>query len=309
MLFQDVATDKRLRKRLGVFLKCMGKHAAQSLQVSPSNLASQVISIIMSKDLDDTEILQILVPLFDSNEIRPRHRASSRLTDIKEEIGVITQSNPPSTYLDIGCGNGEISAAIAKALRIEDSHGCDLPGTCFLEGGLIAFSECSPTRLPYRSNTFDLITMFMSAHHFENVDAMFRETRRVARPGSFLLMREHGVADAPYYDIMHALYSCTNFAARSTVVETTPVQFMAQYNRPEKYARYHAADEWVCIAKQHGFVLALNPRFKERDVLFDTVYMLFQLRKSVQVQKKKVKNKQTQPNAPALQAAADQDRC
>ena len=282
MLFQDVATDKSLRKKLSTFLKFVGNNAARGLNMSVDDMASQVISI-MSMELDDIKILQMLFSYFNRDEIRPipRKRASSRLADIKEELGVIIENNPPSTYLDIGCGNCEITAEIAKTIGCP-ACACDLPGVHVRNENskdCISFSECSPAHLPYTTNSFDLLTMFMSAHHFVDVNAMFRETRRVARPGSFLLMREHGVADVAYYDIMHALYGCTNFAATGAAVETTPDQFMAQYNSPEKYARYHAVDEWIDIAKQHGFVLVLKPRINVKDTLFNAVYMLFQLRK------------------------------
>lgn len=283
MLFQDVATDKSLRKKLSTFLKCVGKNAAKGLNVPADVMASQVISI-MSMELDDIRILQMLFSYFDREAIGPipRKRASSRLADIKGELGIIIKNNPPSTYLDIGCGNCEITAEIAKTLGCSGGAcACDLPGVHFRNenSDYISFSECSSTHLPYNTNSFDLITMFMSAHHFVDVDAMFRETRRVARPGSFLLMREHGVADVMYYDIMHALYGCTNFAATGAAVEITPAQFMALYNSPEKYARYACYDEWIDIAKQHGFVLVLKPRFNARDTLFNSVYMLFRLRK------------------------------
>ena len=298
LLFQAVVTDKCVERKLRKFLQLMGKNAADRLRISPEAMASQVLSIIKSRELDgDIAILQALALFFDFNKKKKKQsrRGPSRLVDIKEELSIILDRDPPvSTYLDIGCGNGEITAAVAGVLLPcleEDAHACDLPGVHHhnpqpsprknsekkkkRNTPPILFSECSSTHLPYESNSFDLITMFMSAHHFLDVDIMFRETRRVARPGSFLLMREHGVVHAPYYDIVHALYCCTNFMASP---EITPEEFMVQYNRPEKYARYHTAKEWMEIAKQQGFFPVKRPRFKKGDTLFHSVYMLFRLR-------------------------------
>jgi SAM-dependent methyltransferase len=271
------AMDRNTKKRLDLFLRIIGHHAAKCLGVSVGELADHAIAIMSQDQMSDLEILHMLVSLFSSTTDNPcKTRARSKLAKMKKELKIIGESHP-KMYLDIGCGSGEITEAVANKLGIAKAYACDVMN--ITPGPTIHFSQCSEDCLLYKSNQFDLITMFMSAHHFTNVHALFREARRVARRGAFLLMREHGVADTCYYDIIHALYSCTNIHSNRATTGSTPEKFLQKYTRPEKYAHYNTMHGWINIATRHGFFLVVQPHVDKQDLLFDSVNMLFQLNK------------------------------
>ena len=181
-------------------------------------------------------------------------RETSRLKDVQHELSYIKKfalTKKLFSYLDIGCSEGHITAAMVEAIGIpqERAHACDVvpqqPQAAF------TFTLSNNTDLPYESSSFDFITMFMSAHHFAEAGTMFRETRRVARPGSILLIREHDCTSESmhiFLDIVHALYSCV-FGT-----EQTPEEFVALY-AAGGYTHYRRKEDWVQLLDENGFEL------------------------------------------------------
>ena len=113
----------------------------------------------------------------------------------------------------------------------------------------VTFTRSGPTELPYPDDTFDLITMFMSAHHFTDASAMFKEAHRVSKSGALLLLREHDCrseAAQLYYDAVHAFYACV-FGE-----EASPEQFTEQYSAGG-FAVYRGQNPWIELAREHGF--------------------------------------------------------
>jgi len=99
-------------------------------------------------------------------------------------------SNP--RLLDAGCGTGLNLTLLA---RLGTAFGCDLSaealGFC-RERGLTRLSRANVLRLPYRSESFDLVTFFDVLYHREitDVSAVLREARRILRDGGFCLITD-----------------------------------------------------------------------------------------------------------------------
>ncbi len=187
-------------------------------------------------------------PLGDSGKTRE----SSRVRDCVREMAIVKNrmkdiSRPQ--YLDVGCAEGKITEAIANALGLPpgDVFACDTEPQP--SSGRFTFTRCGPIALPYEDQKFDLVTMFMSAHHFSDAVGRFCEVHRVLKPGGYLLIREHDcetVGQKLYYDVIHALYDCV-FGDR-----VTPAEFMANYAKGG-FASYRSTAEWVSLAAKCGF--------------------------------------------------------
>ena len=131
------------------------------------------------------------------------------------------------------------------------------------------FRVTDGTSLPFPSEGFDLISMFMSAHHFEDAERVFAEAGRVARPGALLLLREHGRDDAAavlYYDFVHAFYETVNRD------EKTPEQWAADYAAGAR-PQYRTPAAWKALAAGAGF--AFVSQTGPADDAFDTTLMVF----------------------------------
>ena len=182
-------------------------------------------------------------------------------------------------YLDIGCSEGKLTNAIVSYLKIkkEDAFACDVVPLRNMPSKF-NFVLSQQDILPFSGQDFDLVTMFMCAHHFTDASKMFREAKRVLKKGGVLIIREHNVTDDPhdtsavqkkiFLDIVHSLYECC-FAD-----ETTPENFAKRYNDdPDKFARYRNILQWKEIAKSAGFKAKGVP-LETKDRFF-SFYQLF----------------------------------
>lgn len=196
-------------------------------------------------------------------------RENSRLKDIhrelvdlstraQESIDCATSSGAPRNvrepqkfrYLDIGCAEGRITAALTKALHLsrDQAHACDIVPQP--ESSVFTFSLSDFDTLHYDGECFDIVTMFMVAHHCADAPRIFREARRVLKKGGRLLIREHDCgseAHKLFYDVVHAIYGCV------TGSEITPEDFVAQLVA-KGFSFYRTKNEWLKIIENAGFV-------------------------------------------------------
>jgi SAM-dependent methyltransferase len=102
------------------------------------------------------------------------------------------QSTQQLTWLDVGCGKGEL-------LRCGEGSfgavtGCD-PSTGMMSGlsGIAVEAQTDPTRLPFPDASFDFVTSVCVYHHVRPTDreALSREIVRVLRPNGIFSMIEH----------------------------------------------------------------------------------------------------------------------
>src|SRR5690606_20321287 len=102
-------------------------------------------------------------------------RGSKRVRDIIPLIHAfykVPSSKNNIGYLDTGCGNGEITAEVGKALGLtkEATLGCDvyLPNEVS-EHITFTLLEERPDFLPYKTNSIDIVTSLMVLHHIQQI--------------------------------------------------------------------------------------------------------------------------------------------
>lgn len=98
-------------------------------------------------------------------------------------------------YLDIGCADGSITAAIGESLGLGKDHifGCDVrdlpPEDEMMKR--FQFKHYDGVTLPYCDGSFDVITVFMVLHHIPEIEPFLKEIVRVLRRNGVLIIREH----------------------------------------------------------------------------------------------------------------------
>ena len=95
-------------------------------------------------------------------------------------------------WLDVGCGEGALLKMGQPYFR--SSAGCDVSegmlGQC---EGLNVKRQDSPRRVPFRDESFDIVTTVCVLHHVELADrpALTDDLVRVLKPGGILCVIEH----------------------------------------------------------------------------------------------------------------------
>lgn len=123
----------------------------------------------------------------------------SRQTREQERAGrlseVLPQNFSADHYLDVGCGDGSISKAVGERVMATRITGVDVYDQEIDGLSYINISE-SGLALPLEDASCDLVTCFVSIHHFEKQN-LLADIARVLRPGGYLVIREHDVEPEP----------------------------------------------------------------------------------------------------------------
>ncbi len=200
-------------------------------------------------------------------------RASARLAEaakyFNHEKIIVGTEGDTYRYLDVGSSEGSITAAVADELGLkrEQATAVDVVPQA-VDSPRFEFIQIDGDTLPFADATFDLITMFMSAHHFADAPRMFAEAARVAKPGGRLVLREHGTPDAAaslFYDFVHAFYEVI------AGEESTPEEFAAKYALGN-YATYRKVKDWSHLMLAAGFAETRQDTIKDT---FDTVLVRY----------------------------------
>lgn len=149
------------------------------------------------RPLTDDECLEKLRGLS-----KPKTNRGKRRTDIMSKLELELPKDP--VYLDIGCNDGSITTQIADAIGASWFWGVDvsipeLPGNFMVYDGVC---------LPFDDNTFDVITIFQTLHHADNLE-LIAEIIRVLSPGGYLIIKEHNCTSPELrklIELEHLLY-------------------------------------------------------------------------------------------------------
>ena len=179
-------------------------------------------------------------------------RGKSRVRDLsKLELG------SPKSYLDIGCADGNTTAAVGKMFKLSKAniHGADVEGWAGRElkiSDAITFHEMAdPKKIPLETSSVDVVSAFMVLHHIPTLAATLSEVRRVLKPGGTFILREH---DCPnkyirsIINIEHALFE----------VGIEHASDAAKFNKTY-YGEYRTKREWAKIIGAAGFEPATKP--------------------------------------------------
>lgn len=139
-------------------------------------------------------------------------------------------------YLDIGCGDGQVSSILAKEFNIKRAVCCDIEDVRTTKDGEFLLIEPMFT-LHFDENSVDIVSIFHTLHHM--TDAIFRlkDIHRVLKVGGFLFLKDHNVVtneDAENVSFEHFVYSIGEGKASINDKETYgEIEPMYYYNESQ----------------------------------------------------------------------------
>ncbi|MDR5877286.1 class I SAM-dependent methyltransferase [Caballeronia sp. LZ032] len=153
-----------------------------------------------------------------------------------------------ATVLDMGCGAGHASFAIAPHVREVVAYDIAQQMLATVEAaarerGLttIRTQQGAAETLPFADASFNWAVSRMSAHHWRDVPAALREVHRVLKPGGRLRFIDIAGIDDPLYD--------------------THIQAI-EILRDASHIRDYRADEWLAMLDAAGFEARVGERWR-----------------------------------------------
>lgn len=172
------------------------------------------------------------------------HASGADLQTLAREIA----STPDADVLDLGCGAGHASFAIAPHARSVLAYDLAAPMLATVEAsarerGLanIRTEQGAAEQLPFADASFDWVVSRFSAHHWHDVRLALAEVRRVLKPGGRVLFIDVAGADHPLLD--------THLQAVEVL-------------RDGSHVRNYRADEWVAFFAEAGLQAQVRERWR-----------------------------------------------
>ncbi len=135
----------------------------------------------------------------------------------KKAVMEITDGSTPLSILDVACGTGDFSIAIARAAAPGSRiTGIDLSEKMLEEGkrktreacldGMISMEQGDCEHLGFGDCSFDRVSAAFGVRNFEHLELGLSEMRRVLKPGGRLVILELSVPGNPLLRFLYKLY-------------------------------------------------------------------------------------------------------
>ncbi|HTI18492.1 MAG TPA: class I SAM-dependent methyltransferase [Trinickia sp.] len=174
----------------------------------------------------------------------PTHAAGADLSTLAAAVA----STPGASVLDLGCGAGHVSFAVAPYARSVTAYDIapamlETVAAAASERGLgtICTRQGAAEVLPFDDASFDWVLSRFSAHHWHDVRPALAEVRRVLKPGGRVVFVDVAAADHPLLD--------THLQAIEVL-------------RDGSHIRNYRADEWLNFFAEAGFAAHIRERWR-----------------------------------------------
>lgn len=120
--------------------------------------------------------------------------------DVDSKAIAFHERKPSYKILDLGCGDGEMTARFAK--KIGSSAVAGIEGIRGLipyakKKGITVKTGDLEKPLPYKTSSFDVIISHFSLEHLLNIDLFLQEIHRVLKPGGYAVIATDNLSSWP----------------------------------------------------------------------------------------------------------------
>ena len=177
----------------------------------------------------------------------------------KKGVREVADEDRPLKVLDVACGTGDFTIAIAQKLM----PGSEVIGIDISEGmmavgrekiakagvnAVMSVADCED--LPYEDSEFDRIAVGFGVRNFEHLELGLREMHRVLAPGGKLVILELSIPSNPVVRWCYKLYFLKILPAVGGFISGNRSAY--EY-LPASVLRFPAPDKFVAMMKAAGF--------------------------------------------------------
>ena len=162
----------------------------------------------------------------------------------------LVEPNSDATYLDLGCGNGELAARVASTIGTPHVYGIDSSEKLIYEAqekGMRAKRYNLNRRLLWHDSVFDVITASQIIEHLDDTDLFIKEIRRMLKPEGYAIISTNNLASLHWL----LLFALGKQPPTACVSDWMPVAGYSPNGSP-MHRRLFTADGLTKLLKFHG---------------------------------------------------------
>jgi ubiquinone/menaquinone biosynthesis C-methylase UbiE len=227
--------------------------------------------ILKNRHMADKRVAKHMVDDFLESEVTmktPDHLLAPKLADLLnfvyprldiknrafERGNIVTEilhkfNIKPKALLDIGAGDGSITAEVAKKFSIPKKYTIGVELEKIKNDKIKSILPSDVKNLP--SGKFELIMSFMSLHHISDLDSILNEITRLITTGGVFVIREHDCSmetNPLLVKYLHSLHAII-YAEEAHKGVDTPENYDKLYSA----IKYRSKSDWVKLITDKGF--------------------------------------------------------
>jgi 2-polyprenyl-3-methyl-5-hydroxy-6-metoxy-1,4-benzoquinol methylase len=191
-------------------------------------------------------------------------------------------------YLDFGCGDGTLTAIVAKALNCQEIYGVDFSPEELSKANIVGFhayqADLNTGTLPFKDNEFDVVTAFDVIEHLWNTDNLISEAYRVLKPNGCIIITTPNLAS--WVNRLLLLFGYLPFHYECSLIkelDKRPLQ--RSTGVVETHVRLYTFKALANHIKSYGFKIVylqrINLAYTSSNPIVNLFNKIFSLRKSL----------------------------
>lgn len=173
----------------------------------------------------------------------------------------LVESAISAKILDLGCSNGDIVLErISGKIKYPELYGTDIDKTSIQmarKKGIRVTSSNVEKGLPYRGNTFDVVSANQLIEHLTFTDQLLKEIFRVLKPGGYLLLSTENLAS--WHNIAALFLGWHPFSLHASDIRDVgnPFRLVKMTNLPlhTRHRKLFTLRSLLDVVRLHKFVI------------------------------------------------------